>query len=42
MTRLRESREIELRVLTLPAAREVLAQQGIELISYRELAPKAG
>jgi hopanoid biosynthesis associated protein HpnK len=38
-TRLRSSREIELRVLTLPAAREVLAQQGIELISYRELAP---
>jgi predicted glycoside hydrolase/deacetylase ChbG (UPF0249 family) len=38
-TRLRESREIELRVLTLPAAREVLTQQGIELISYRELAP---
>ncbi|MGA2345715.1 MAG: ChbG/HpnK family deacetylase [Candidatus Sulfotelmatobacter sp.] len=37
-TRLRESREIELRVLTLPAAREVLAQEGIELISYRELA----
>lgn len=37
-TRLRESREIELRVLTLPAAREVLAQQDIELISYRELA----
>ena len=42
MTRLRESREIELRVLTLPAAREVLAQQGIELISYRDLAPNAG
>jgi hopanoid biosynthesis associated protein HpnK len=41
-TRLRESREIELRVLTLPAAREVLAQQGIELISYRDLAPKTG
>ncbi len=40
-TRLRESRETELRVLTLPAAREVLAQQGIELISYRELAPKS-
>lgn len=39
-TRLRESRETELRVLTLPAAREVLAQQGIELISYRDLAPK--
>jgi chitin disaccharide deacetylase len=41
-TRLRQSRETELRVLTLPAAREVLAQQGIELISYRELAPKPG
>jgi hopanoid biosynthesis associated protein HpnK len=37
-TRLRDSRETELRALTLPAAREVLAQQGIELISYRELA----
>jgi predicted glycoside hydrolase/deacetylase ChbG (UPF0249 family) len=37
-TRLRESRETELRVLTLPAARQVLAQQGIELISYRDLA----
>jgi hopanoid biosynthesis associated protein HpnK len=41
-TRLRESRETELRVLTLPAAREVFAQQGIELISYRELAPTRG
>jgi hopanoid biosynthesis associated protein HpnK len=41
-TRLRESRETELRVLTLPAARELLAQQGIELISYRELGPKHG
>jgi chitin disaccharide deacetylase len=39
-TRLRESRETELRVLTLPAAREVLAQQRIELISYHDLAPK--
>ena len=39
-TRLRESREKELRVLTLPAAREMLAQQGIELISYRDLAPR--
>jgi hopanoid biosynthesis associated protein HpnK len=39
-TRLRESRETELRVLTLPAAREVLALQGIELISYHDLAPK--
>ena len=37
-TRLRESRETELRVLTLPAAREVLSQEGIQLISYRELA----
>jgi chitin disaccharide deacetylase len=36
-TRLRESREIELRVLTLPRAREILAQQGVELISYRDL-----
>lgn len=39
-TRLRESRETELRVLTLPAAREVLLQEGIELISYRELVAK--
>jgi len=37
-TRLRESREMELRALTLPAARQMLAQQGIELISYRDLA----
>jgi len=36
-TRLRESRETELRVLTLPAARELLLREGIELISYREL-----
>jgi len=36
-TRLRESREIELRVLTLPAAREMLAQEGVQLISYRDL-----
>jgi chitin disaccharide deacetylase len=36
-TRLRESREIELRVLTMPEAREVLSDQGIALISYREL-----
>jgi len=36
-TRLRSSRETELRVLTLPAVREVLAQRGIELISYRDL-----
>jgi chitin disaccharide deacetylase len=37
-TRLRESREIELRVLTLPTARQLLASEGIELISYRDLA----
>lgn len=36
-TRLRESREVELHVLTLPRAREILAQQGVELISYRDL-----
>lgn len=36
-TRLRASRETELRVLTLPAAREVLAQEDIRLISYRDL-----
>jgi len=36
-TRLRESREIELHLLTMPEARELLLQQGIELISYREL-----
>ena len=40
-TRLRASREIELRVLTLPAAREVLAREGIELISYHDLARTA-
>ncbi len=36
-TRLRESREKELRVLTLPEAGEVLSKQGISLISYRDL-----
>jgi chitin disaccharide deacetylase len=36
-TRLRESREIELRVLTMSESREILASRGIELISYREL-----
>jgi predicted glycoside hydrolase/deacetylase ChbG (UPF0249 family) len=36
-TRLRESREVELRVLTLPRAREIVARQGIELISYWDL-----
>jgi hopanoid biosynthesis associated protein HpnK len=36
-TRLRESREVELNVLTSPGARESLARQGVELISYRDL-----
>lgn len=36
-TRLRESRETELRVLTLPVAREVLESEGVQLISYRDL-----
>lgn len=40
-TRLRDSRETELRVLTLPAAREVLARNDIELISYRDFASQA-
>jgi hopanoid biosynthesis associated protein HpnK len=41
-TRLRQSRETELRALTLPAARQVLAQQGIQLISYRDLNHQLG
>ena len=36
-TRLRASRETELRALTLPEARETLSQAGIDLISYRDL-----
>jgi predicted glycoside hydrolase/deacetylase ChbG (UPF0249 family) len=36
-TRLRESRAVELRLLTSPEAREILARSGVELISYREL-----
>jgi hopanoid biosynthesis associated protein HpnK len=36
-TRLRESREIELRVLTMPEIKQLLIAQGIELISYRDL-----
>lgn len=36
-TRLRESRELELKVLTMPAAREVLVRAGVQLISYRDL-----
>jgi len=36
-TRLRESREIELRVLTSSASREALTRSGVQLISYRDL-----
>jgi hopanoid biosynthesis associated protein HpnK len=36
-TRLRESRDRELRVLTSPAARDILQKSGVQLISYREL-----
>jgi hopanoid biosynthesis associated protein HpnK len=36
-TRLRESRETELRLLTMPDARQLLLDQGITLISYRSL-----
>lgn len=36
-TRLRESREIELRVLTLPEARGILEREGVQLMSYRDL-----
>lgn len=36
-TRLRQSRKEELQILTAPATRELLAHQGIELISYRDL-----
>jgi chitin disaccharide deacetylase len=38
-TRLRQSRETELRVLTMPEARQLLLDQGIALISYRDLLP---
>jgi hopanoid biosynthesis associated protein HpnK len=36
-TRLRKSRETELQVLTLPEARQLLLEQGIDLISYADL-----
>ena len=36
-TRLRESREVELNVLTMPEVRELLLNCGITLISYHEL-----
>lgn len=41
-TRLRESRETELRVLTLPGARELLSREGVVLISYRDLLAETG
>jgi hopanoid biosynthesis associated protein HpnK len=41
-TRLRESRETELRVLTMPEARDLMSSQGISLISYRELVLEGG
>lgn len=37
-TRLRTSREVELRLLTSPGSRELLARGGVQLISYRDLA----
>ena len=40
-TRLRAAREEELRALTTADIRQLLAQRGIELISYRALAPQA-
>jgi predicted glycoside hydrolase/deacetylase ChbG (UPF0249 family) len=39
-TRLRESRATELRLLTMPEARQSLLKHGIELISYRDLNPE--
>ena len=36
-TRLRESREVELRVLTMPQAHELLNRAGVQLISYHDL-----
>ena len=38
-TRLRESREIELRTLIAPETREALDRAGIQLITYRDLWP---
>ena len=39
-TRLRESRQTELAVLTRPEARQLLSQEGIKLISYHDLRPR--
>jgi chitin disaccharide deacetylase len=41
-TRLRESRETELMVLTMPEARETLSRSGIALISYRDFVETTG
>ncbi|HEV7218028.1 MAG TPA: ChbG/HpnK family deacetylase [Terriglobales bacterium] len=41
-TRLREARAEELRTVTSPAARELLAANGIELISYHDFASSEG
>lgn len=38
-TRLRESREQELRILTSESTRDLLTANGVEMISYRDLAP---
>ena len=38
-TRLRDSREQELRILTSPSTRDLLAANGVEVISFRELGP---
>jgi predicted glycoside hydrolase/deacetylase ChbG (UPF0249 family) len=38
-TRLRESRELELGVLTSAATRRLLDRKGIQLLSYRDLLP---
>jgi chitin disaccharide deacetylase len=40
-TRLHESREQELRILTSSATRELLAARGVEIVSFGELAVKA-
>lgn len=40
-TRLRESREQELRLLTSASTRDLLAKNGIEIVSFRELAGAA-
>ncbi|MGA3203906.1 MAG: hypothetical protein ABSF12_15575 [Bryobacteraceae bacterium] len=36
-TRLKESRQEELRALTSPEVRDALRESGVELVTYREL-----